>query len=71
MSKVLIHFYIVSSKEVLEARIDDSLTFKQCLKMLDLSIKTAVYDKNKQIFLDMEVPISQFNIKRYIALELL
>ena len=75
MYEVLIRFKIVKKNRYLEVSFDSRLSFKDNLKILselvdvDLS-DMYVYDPVKRIFLDREIPVSEFDISYFISLQL-
>ncbi len=75
MSEILIRFKIVKSGKIIEARLDERLSFSSNLRYLselageDLS-EAKVFDPYKKIFLDRNIVLARFSIRRFITLHL-
>jgi len=72
MHKVLVRFLLVKNREVIETNLDERLSFKENLaildKLLNLNIKEClVYDDSKKLFLDKNIPISNFKINYFVC----
>ena len=75
MNEILIRFVIVKNGKIIEASLDERLSFRNNLRHLgelageDLS-QASVYDPYKKIFLDRNIVLAKFNISRFITLHL-
>lgn len=63
-------FKVIKDDRVFEAMLDERLSFtenfKQIVKLADFDLDGfRVYDPNKKIFLDIEIPIYFFNINSF------
>lgn len=76
MNKILLRFEIVKNNRVIEVYLDSRLSFSNNFKLLAniIEIKDIdeylVYDANKGIFLDRNVPICNFDIKYFMSFKL-
>lgn len=75
MNEILIRFKLIKDNRVLDVFVDERLNFKANYKLLSNIVEIdrfdyKVYDPNKKIFLDNEVPIEEFNINSYLLLYL-
>lgn len=66
----LIRFKLVKNNDVFEMILDSRLSFKDNFKLLQNLVKVnlkniKVFDPNKRIFLDVNVPIDSFNINGF------
>lgn len=76
MHRILMRFKIVKTGRIVEAYLDRRLSFYDNFilleKMLDERIAGyRVFDQNKGIFLDMNIPIEEFDIKTFMYFYLL
>ena len=76
MHRILMRFKIVKTGGIVEAYLDRRLSFYDNFilleKMLDERIAGyRVFDQNKGIFLDMNIPIEEFDIKTFMYFYLL
>ena len=76
MKQIMIRFKIIKNDECIEVKFDDRLSFKDNLKLLENIYKRNltdlnVYDQNKGIFLDMNIPINNFEINSFMTFTLL
>ena len=75
MYEVLIRFKIVKDDRYIEVSFDSRLSFKDNLKILSEMLNDdlnnmKVYDPIKKLFLDIDIPIGEFNISYFISLQL-
>lgn len=75
MNLKLMRFKIIKDDRVLEAMLDERLSFLDNFKMLvhiyDYDLDGfKVYDPKAKVFLNCEVPIEEFNINSFILLYL-
>lgn len=75
MYEVLIRFKIVKDDRYIEVSFDSRLSFKDNLKILSEMLNDdlnnmKVYDPIKKLFLDIDIPIGEFNISYFIYLQL-
>ena len=75
MHKVMIRFKDVVSGKSIEVQLDDRLSFKDNFvileEILDRDLKDdQVYDPHKKIFLDRNIPLSEFQFEGFIFLHL-
>lgn len=74
MNKKLIRFKVIKDNTIVDAYIDERLSFKDNFKYLskiiDLDEYYEVYDPNKKVFLDCDVPVEVFNINCYMLMYL-
>lgn len=70
MHEKLMRFKVIKDDRVFDAFLDDRLSFLENFKMLvnisDYDIDGCmIYDPNKKIFLNNEIPIEEFNLNEY------
>ena len=75
MAEIMMKFKLVRNNECFEAKLDDRLSFVDNLKMLEVlskkDIKNCyVYDPNKKIFLDVNIPLNNFEISSFVIFNL-
>lgn len=75
MYEKLIRFKIIKDNRIIETYLDERLSFNDNLKMLanitDFCVEGfQVYDPNKKVFLDNEIPIEVFNINSFMLMYL-
>ena len=75
MHKLLIRFKLVKNNKVIEAYLDNRLSFKENIEMLNSALDESigdfyVYDPNKKVFLDRNIPLCNFNITSFMILYL-
>lgn len=75
MHEKLIRFKIIKDDRVIETYLDERLSFNENLKYLarisDFDIDGfKVYDPNKKVFLNNEIPIEVFNISSFMLMYL-
>ena len=73
MHEILIRFRFVACDMSLECAFDERLSFKENFSLLeqlcDISCRDiAIYDPEKKIFLNEDLPLKEFNIGRFILL---
>lgn len=73
MHDLLVRFKLIKNNYVFEVILDCRLSFIDNFKLLQniikLDLKDAkVYDPNKRLFLDRNIPICEFNIQYFIYL---
>lgn len=74
MNKVILRFYIVYSKEVIETIFDLRLSFKENIKLLKDLYKLKdeedmyIVDPYKMIALKKDIPLNLFNFKNFMTL---
>ena len=74
-NEILLRLMIVRNKKIIEACLDDRLSFKENFRYLqqltgeDLS-EAIVYDPIKKLFLDENIPIRDYRIGYFMLLEL-
>lgn len=71
MNEILIRFKVVKNNRIIEAYLDRRLSFNSNFKYLSKIsnyslINYKVYDPNKKIFLDCDVPIETFSINSFM-----
>lgn len=75
MYEKLIRFKVVKDERVIETYLDERLSFNENLKYLSniTDFDTdgfKVYDPNKKVFLNNEIPIEVFNINSFMLMYL-
>ena len=73
--EIMMRFRIIKNGHVVEATLDDRLSFKENLRILgeisgELIMDAEVYDPMKRIFLDKEVPLNVFSFEYFVSLYL-
>ncbi|MBR4421422.1 MAG: hypothetical protein IKS69_02705 [Erysipelotrichaceae bacterium] len=74
-NEVLLRLVIVRNKKIIEAYLDDRLSFKENFVYLEQLAKedlshAIIYDPAKKIFLDENIPIREYHIRYFMLLEL-
>ena len=72
MHKIPIRFRIVRTGEILEVCFDIRLSFIQNMELLNQADRVVaddfrVYDPHKKIFLDRNIPLSEFHLERFMS----
>lgn len=74
MHKVLLRFKLMKNNKIIEVLFDSRLSFKENFEYLDniykIDKESYVFDDNKKLFLDNNIPIDEFNFNRFITLNL-
>ena len=75
MHRIIIRFKIIKDNRIVDVSLDDRLSFKDNLSFISFLLgctfkNIKVYDPIKKIFLDLDLPLSEFNIKNYMMLYL-
>jgi len=75
MHKILIRLKIIKENRIIDVRMDNRLSLIDNLSFIGflagISFKDSyIYDPNKKIFLDRNIPLSQFDIRDYMMLYL-
>ena len=73
MHEIMIRFRFIACDRTLECALDERLSFEQNFRLLeqisDVRCENiAIYDPEKKIFLNKDLPLSEFNICRFILL---
>ena len=73
MHEIMIRFRFISDNRNLECAFDERMSFRENFSLLgeicDMDFKDIViYDPEKKIFLNEDLPLIQFNICRFILL---
>lgn len=73
MHEILIRFRFIDTDKTIECALDERLSFRENFKLLekisDINCEDiAIYDPEKKIFLDEDLPLKRFNICRFILL---
>lgn len=74
-NEILLRLMIMRNKRIIEAYLDQRLSFKNNFVYLqqmtgeDLS-EAIVYDPNKKLFLDENIPVKEYHISYFMLLEL-
>lgn len=76
MNNVYLRLIVLKNNKVVEVMFDSRLSFKENMEMYkeieDLSGRQfEIYDDEKQLFLDLDVPLSEMKIERFTKLYLL
>ena len=74
-NELLVRLVIMKNKRVIEAYLDQRLSFQENFVYLEQLIqedlsKAIVYDPNKKLFLDEKVPLKEFKISYFMLLDL-
>lgn len=74
MNKKLMRFKVIKDDTIIDAYLDDRLSFKDNFKYLknlvEIDDDYKIYDPNKKVFLNNEIPIEVFNINSYMLMYL-
>lgn len=74
MNKKLMRFKVIKDDTIIDAYLDDRLSFKDNFKYLknivEIDDDYMIYDPNKKVFLNNEIPIEVFNINSYMLMYL-
>lgn len=74
MNKKLMRFKVIKDDTIIDAYLDDRLSFKDNFKYLknivEIDDEYKIYDPNKKVFLNNEIPIEVFNINSYMLMYL-
>lgn len=74
MNKKLMRFKVIKDDTIIDAYLDDRLSFKDNFKYLknivEIDNDYKIYDPNKKVFLNNEIPIEVFNINSYMLMYL-
>ena len=73
MHEVLIRFRFIDCDKTIECALDERLSFRENFQLLEKisdinCMNIAIYDPEKKIFLNEDLPLKQFNICRFILL---
>lgn len=74
MHKVLLRFRLMKNNRIIEVFFDSRLSFKENFEYLNniygIDKDFYVFDDNKKLFLDIDIPINDFNFNSFMTLNL-
>lgn len=60
MNKILVRIEQLKNGKIIEVLVDHDVTIRKIIEKLDLMDISYAYERNHQVFVDMDVPIGQF-----------
>jgi len=72
MYQIVLRFKIIRNNHILEVTFDERLSFKENFKLLETIAnedlkKIIVYDPNKKLFLNTDIPLKEFNFSYFMS----